>query len=275
MDTLEFPLAVRLAGFGPAERAAVEAALTRSVAEGPRYRVLVEENLQEPHLYVVNADNPRVRADLLGSARPLDQPMLLVGDAPCDGQWPCLSRPVDGSILRNRIDALVRQRQADILAHHRSSEPIRAERRRRPRDGSELQQDWEERRRPRPTGAVLVVDSGSALRDRLAVMLKPERRSVEWTDGAAMAVRLCDETEVALVLVNAATTGIDPYELSGRIKSLPAGRRTPVVVLAAPGRPYDVRRGRLSGVRGVLDHPVQNRDLAGTLTRLLSLPLPN
>jgi CheY-like chemotaxis protein len=273
MDTLGFPLAVRLAGFGPAERSAIEAALTRTEAEGPHYRILVEESLQEPHVYVVNADNPRAAADLLDPARPPHQPLLMVTSGACDSCYPCLARPFNGDALRGRVDALVRQRSGDILAHHRSSNPIRSERRRRPRLAQELEQDWEERRRPRPKGAVLVVDSGSALRDRLAGLLKPERRPVEWTDGAATAVRLCDETEVALVLVNAAATGIDPYDLSGRIKSLPAGRRTPVVVLAAPGRPYDVRRGRLAGVRGVLDHPIQNRDLAGTLTRLLSLPL--
>jgi CheY-like chemotaxis protein len=119
---------------------------------------------------------------------------------------------------------------------------------------------------------VLIVDQRGALRDHLAKLLGARKRAIEWTDSAPTALRLCEETPVALVIINTSMPGIDPYGLCARIKDAPDGARIAVVLLVGPNCPYDPVRGKAAGVRGLLDKPVGDRHLLGAVKRLLSLP---
>ncbi|QNA90455.1 hypothetical protein G4G28_21675 [Massilia sp. Dwa41.01b] len=87
-------------------------------------------------------------------------------------------------------------------------EPLLAERRRCPRIASSGP-DAARRQPPRP-GKLLVVDKGGAFRDHLAHLVDQRALPVTWTDSAATAVRLCDETPVVLALINTSARASTP-----------------------------------------------------------------
>jgi CheY-like chemotaxis protein len=149
-----------------------------------------------------------------------------------------------------------------------------AERRRRQRPDFDLTDpaDYTPRRKGPPEGAVLIVDKGAALRDHVAKLFSTRKLSVEWTDSASTAVRLCEETAVAVVLINTSTPGVDPYTLCAQIKQLDSANRVAVVLLVGDSFPYHASRARAAGVRGLLDKPVADRHLEATIKKLLSLP---
>ena len=119
---------------------------------------------------------------------------------------------------------------------------------------------------------MLIIDKGGAFRDHVARLLGARNLGIEWTDSAPAAVRLCDETPVSVVLVNSSAPGIDPYDLCSTIKSQDNGSSIAVVLMVSPSYSYDCSRARAAGMRGMLDKPIADRTLVGTLKRLLSLP---
>jgi CheY-like chemotaxis protein len=300
--------AVRLIGFAPAESARIAAALARAPDAGPAYSVLSEDNLREPDLFVANGDDLSALATIDGVVPSPIRPALIVGAPLAPLPFPQIARPLDPPRMFELLAGLVDAR-AHALAHNSARGlPYVHERRRRRRsefDPTDPAQ-YLERRKPPPSGAVLIVDQDRAVRDHVARLLEGRRRPadwyasaggmqderkrplewranaatmqearkrpVEWTDSATAVLRLCDETPVSLVLVNTALRGVDPYRLCADIKALDGGTRIAVVLLVGERFDYDRARARGAGVRGLLDHPVDDEHLHGVLGKLLSLP---
>jgi CheY-like chemotaxis protein len=181
-------------------------------------------------------------------------------------------------LVDRRAEAIAR-----LSARQGYAGPVVAERRRNLRLDLDVTDplDHAARRRGPPAGpgrlpAILILDTGGALRDHIARLLGASKvagaRGVEWTDSPVAAYRRCEETPVALVLINTSVPDIDPYEICARIKAAPEAHRVAVVLLVGPTAPYDPARGAAAGVRGILDKPVVDRHLLGALKRLLSLP---
>ena len=274
MQATRFPFGVRLMGFSPADAAALCAALARAPASGPAYSCLLDASLQEPDLYIANGDSLKAIAELVALSPGTVQPALVVGAAPADLPYAQLARPFDAERLWRQRELLVAQRaEAVARLSARGIGPI-PERRRQVRLDLDVTDpsEYARRRRGPPDGAVLIVDQRGALRDHLAKLLGARKRAIEWTDSAPTALRLCEETPVALVIVNTSMPGIDPYGLCAGIKEGPEGARIAVVLLVGPACPYDPVRGKAAGVRGLLDKPVADRHLLGAVKRLLSLP---
>lgn len=270
-----FPFALRLFGFDAAESEHISALLSLAPAGGPGYFCLHEDSLQEPDLLLANGADIRALA-ALSDARPCPlKPALLVGRPAVDLAHAVLERPVASGPLFAALAQLVEERAAALAAITARGLPQVAERRRRQRPDIDLTDpnEFKARRKSPPRGAVLIVDKGAALRDHLARLFSARKLSVEWTDSAPTAVRLCDETAVAVVFINTSTPGIDPYALCAQIKQLDSANRIAVVLLVGVSFPYHAGRARAAGARGLLDKPVADRHLEATLKKLLSLPL--
>jgi len=272
MHAKKYPFAVRLIGFGGAEGAHIAAALALAPAAGPAYSCLLDDSLQEPDLVIANGDDLKALAALSGASQV--RPALIVGQPRAGFPFPQLARPLEPPRLFALLAQLVGQR-ADALARITARGlPELPERRRQQRLDVDLSDPalYLNRRRGPCGGAILIIDKGGALRDHVAKLMDQYRLSVEWTDSATAAVRLCDETAVSVVLLNTSTPGIDPYALCASIKAQPGAVRSAVVFLVSPVFQYDPVRAHAAGVRGLLDKPLADRHLVATLKKLLSLP---
>lgn len=274
MQEKKYPFAVRLIGFPQPEQVRLEAALMQAPTAGPAYFCLLDDSLQEPDLTIANGDDLPALARLPLSGAPDIQPALVVGQPAVNLSFPTLARPYTDERLYQLLAEMV-TRRADALARLTARGlPFVPERRRSSRPDVDLTDPSEYimRRKSPPRGAVLIIDKGAAFRDHVARLLGARRMGIEWTDSAPAAVRLCDETPVSVVLVNTAAPNIDPYSLCSTIKSQDGGASIAVVLMVSQAYPYDCSRARAAGVRGMLDKPIHDRVLVGTLKRLLSLP---
>ncbi len=266
--------AVRLLGFDRREGLQLAAALSGSPAAGPAYFCLLDESLQEPDVFLANGDDGAALAQLESAGPCPVQPALVIGGDADAIRWPILGKPPDGARLLGMLAQLMTRREQALGELAQPGRPFMLDRRRHPRLGGEAGADaFQGRRQPPPAGAVLIIDKGGSFRDHVAEMLPRRRAPVEWTDSAPMAVRLCDETPVSLVMINTSTPGIDPYALCSAIKAQGGAGRTAVVFLVSRNFAYDSMRAKDAGVRGLLDKPVADRHLVAALHKLLSLPV--
>lgn len=261
---------VRLLGFEPDERNHLDALLTHGPEGGPSYTCLGEDSLHEPDLYIADGDGPVGLAALTRANPGPVQPAMVVSRVPSPLPFPRVPRPFVRAQLHEALAEMV-CRRSQALALLGSCDPV-PERRRHPRiEVPRLDAPWQHRRQAAPSGAVLILDNRGAFRDHVARLLGGRRMAIEWTDSAPVAVRLCDETQVALVMINTGLAGVDPYGVCAAIKAQEGSLRTAVVLLCGSAFRFDSARGRDCGLRGVLDKPVEDRDLVAVLNRLLSL----
>ncbi|MEW7848268.1 response regulator [Massilia aurea] len=265
---------VRPIGFDVLETVRLAALLDGAPGAGPSYSCLHADSLQEPDLLIANGDSTIALAQL--ACRPPDalQPALVIGGRE-PSAWPTLARPLDHLALHQRLAELLDTRVHALAQQGARARRVLAERRRRPRlaPDRETPAFYTRLRRGPVDGAVLIVDRECGLRNQVARVLEPRRIDVEWTDSLSAAVRLCDETPIALVLINTAAARIEPYALCSSIKSQEGAGRTPVVFLVEPSFHYDSARARLAGARGLLQTPVAGRHLMQTFQKLLDVPV--
>lgn len=276
MRAHKFPIAIRLLGLGPEDAGDIASALKGAPKTGPQYFCLHDDSLQEPDILIANGgDLKAIQALAAANPGPL-MPALVLGHTEMALPYAQLDSLLDEAELLDVLGRLLDERSAALAEAKLRSVPPVPERRRRERLDLDLTDPTvyiSQRRPPRP-GAVLIIDKGNAFRDHVAKLLGARSGvSVEWTDSPATAVRLCEETPVAVVLINTSTPDIDPYGLCGTIKGLRGAERTAVVLLTGNGRAYNESRARAVGVRGQLDKPVADRHIVSVLKKLMSLPL--
>lgn len=274
MQNRDFPFAVRLIGFPDEEAMAFDIAFSTGWGKGYAYLRLDEGNLQDPVLFIANADHPRalrVLADLRPSAL---RPALVVGSASTDVPYPRVERPIRWAGLFALLDQLIEQR-ADALSRLEASDVVIVpERRSRDRLEAEVADPAEYlkmRRQVPADGMVLVVDKNPAFRDHLADILGRYNVPVAWAGDEAKAVALCQQQSTAMMLVNTSTPSVDPYRLCWAVKDKDSSVRTCVVLLTSKPFVYDVQQARQVGVDGYLNKPIASNQLMSVLKRFLPL----
>lgn len=264
--------AVRLLGFDRAESTYLDALLTHCPEGGPSYTCLGEQSLHEPDFYIADGDCPAGLAALTRANPGPVQPAMVVARTPAPLPFRRVPRPFHRAQLHEALAEMVCQRAQALALLRQGDNGDVHERRRHPRlDTTRNGMAWQHRRQAAPRGAVLILDNRGAFRDHVACLLGGRRMAIEWTDSAPVALRLCEETPVALVMINTGLAGVDPYGVCASIKAQEASLRTAVVLLCGPAFHFDSARGRDCGLRGVLDKPVGDRDLVAMLNRLLSV----
>ena len=271
----KYPFAIRLTGFGPEERPRIANSLAKAPVDGPGYFCLLDDSLQDPDLTITNGDDLKSLARLMATPPTALEPAIVVGNAVLDFPYPRLERPLDLPRLFDMLDELL-QRRAEAMANLTARGlPFMTERRRQPRLDLDITDpaEYQRRRKAPPKGAVLIIDKSSALRDHMWRLMGEGRMEIEWTDSAATAVHLCDETNISVLMINTSTPGIDPYGVTAAVKALKSGARIAVVLLVGASFHYNGPKAKAAGVRGILDKPVADRHLAATLKKLMSMPL--
>jgi CheY-like chemotaxis protein len=272
MTNQPFPFAVRLIGFSEEESNAFEASFAARQGKGYAYVRLVEDNLQDPDLYIANAEGLKslvILADVRPSAV---RPALLVGTPAIEVSYPRIGRPLKWPELFAALDGLVEKR-ADALSRLAVADIVAVpERRRSSRLDIDLTDpaEYEKMRVPVPSdGIVLVVDKAPALRDYFADLLARQQVRVEWVSDEVAAVELCKRQRTAVVMINTSTPGVDPYRLCRAIKEKDAPLRTVVIFLIRKPFEYDVGQARDVGADGFLNKPLASHHLIAVLKKFL------
>ena len=117
---------------------------------------------------------------------------------------------------------------------------------------------------------ILVVDDNATNTKLLAFILTTrgyEVRTAAEADGALVAIA---EFRPALVLMDIQLPGMDGLTLTRLIKSNPATRDIAIVAVTAAAMKGDDERARAAGCDGYITKPIDVRDLAEQVRRLLA-----
>jgi CheY-like chemotaxis protein len=274
MSENSFPFAVRVIGFKPQEIEIFDASFAVGHGKGFGYFRLDEDNLQDPDLYIADAEDLRALVTL-SDLRPSDvRPVLLVGSPVIPLPYPRVERPIRWQRMFEALDELIEKR-ADTLARLEASDVVSVpERRRRSRVDIDLSDpsDYHSMRTELPHGgAVLVVDRTPAFRDHIAELLLRHQIEVLWASGEIEAEGACARQRVAVALINTSLEEIDPYRLCHAIKTARPHDRTAVILLTHRGG-YEPERARQAGADGYLTKPVGGHHLISAFKKFMHMP---
>lgn len=272
MQIQSFPFAVRLIGFPSQESDIFEATFAIEQGKGYGYFRLADDNLQDPDLYLVNADELKALATLSDLAPSDARPALLVGAPVIALPYACVERPLRWSKLFEALDSLIEKR-ADALSRLDASGVVSVpERRRRDRVDLDLT-DPSEYLRMRASvpdnSGILVVDKNPAFRAYLSDFLMRYNMPVAWVGDEAKAVDMCSQQSIALVMINTSTPGLDPYRLCQAIKEAGRVEKTTVIFLVSKPFVYDTVLARSAGADGFLIKPLASHHLLSVLKKFL------
>lgn len=275
MSTPSFPFAVRLLGFKPQEIEIFDATFALGQGKGSGYFRLVEDNLQDPDLYIADAEDLRALITLT-DLRPSDiRPVLLVGTPLISMPYTRVERPIRWQRLFEALDTLIEKR-ADTLARLQASDIVSVpERRRRHRVDIDLTDpsEYHSKRTELPHGgAVLVIDKTPAFRDYIAEMLLRYQVEVLWASGEAEAEKACVRQRVSAVLINTSVADLDPYRLCQTVKAARPHDKMAVIFLVAKSGVYDTELARKAGADGFLTKPIAGHQLVSALKRFMRMP---
>jgi CheY-like chemotaxis protein len=270
MAASNYPFAVRLIGFSAEEAALIGERFASEQDRPYRYFRLPEDSLQDPDLFLANANEWKALVALSYLGPSEVRPVLLVGTPDVELAYPRIPRPIRWPDLFEALDKLILIR-ADALSKLEASDVVTVpERRRRDRldlDLTDPAEYWQ-MRRPPAKGGVLVVDKNSKLADYVADLLLRHKVDVNWTDDEASALATCKRQKISMVIANTSTPGVDPYRLCQTIKTEVTERVT-VIFLVGKSFGYDVQEARRVGCEGFLTKPITNSHLVSALKKFL------
>jgi CheY-like chemotaxis protein len=272
MQVHNFPFAVRMIGFAEDEAKTIAANFAHPPGKGYGYFHLQDDNLQDPDLYLVNADELKALVTLSDLTPSAVRPALLIGTPHVELPYPCLDRPLKRNRLLQALDELVEKR-ADALSRLGASGIVTVpERRRHDRLDHDLTDPSEfERMRVRglTDGGILIVDKNPAFRAFVAELLGKHDLPIAWVSDENKAINLCSERNFSLVLVNTSTPGIESYGLCEEIKQTSAVESIAVVFLVSKPFVYEVERARKVKVDGFMNKPVASHHLISVLKKFI------
>jgi CheY-like chemotaxis protein len=268
--TRHYPFAVRLIGFAPDQAAMIEQDFAREQDRDYGYFRLHEDSLQDPDLFLANANDGKTLVALSYLGPSEVRPVLLVGSPEVELPYPCLPRPIDWSDLFDALDKLVEKR-ADALSRLEASDLVTVpERRRKDRLDLDLTDpsEYGRMRRPPVVGGVLVIDKNAVLADYVAELLIRRKIPVWWTSDEASAIGMCKQQKMSIVITNTSTPGVDPYRLCETVKAEIADR-VAVIFLVGKTFTYDTEQARRVGCEGFLSKPLTSSHLVSALKKFL------
>ena len=270
MPNISYPFAVRLIGFSSNDVGVIEAIFLKERESGYGYFCLPEDNLQDPDLYLANASEWKALVALSYLSPSEVRPVLLIGSSDVELPYARVARPIQSDSLLQALDALI-ERRADALSRLEASDIITVpERRRKNRLDLDLTDpdDYLRMRRTVLHGGVLVIDKNPSFSKYVGDLLARRKVPVKWADSEELAIALCNQQKIAIVMINTSTPGVDPYRLCEAIKTGIA-ERTAIILLVGKNFSYDQVQARRVDCDGFLYKPLTNNHLISVLKKFL------
>ena len=115
---------------------------------------------------------------------------------------------------------------------------------------------------------VLVVEDDPVVAESMVVFLELEGHKVRSADSGDSALRLLQEFQPQVVLLDIGLPGQDGYEVARRIRQVPGGGAVKLVAVSGYGHPEALERGRQAGFDHHLVKPVDPTKLAAFLAEI-------
>ncbi len=271
------PFGIRFIGFSAREINIFDATFSVEQNREKQYYRLSEDSLQEPDLYLVNADDLKALA-ILADMEPNNlRPALLIGAPHVELPFATVERPIRWLKLFGALDTLI-ERRLIMLAKQNSADGTLfnnvPDRRRRERLDLDLTDPLEyERMRSKSPQAdrILVIDDQSTFRDDLSVAMAHHVVPVEWVGTPEAAAEVYTQLSISVVLINPQLTQFDPYDLCRTIKQQHESTRVAVIFLIDKDFSYDHVRARQVACDGFLSRHLEQPQILLALGKFLSL----
>ncbi|MBI2061864.1 MAG: response regulator [Nitrospirae bacterium] len=116
---------------------------------------------------------------------------------------------------------------------------------------------------------ILVVDDSAVFRRELCDMLRSAGHDTDEAASGDEAVGKIESGRYVAITVDVEMPGMNGYDLTRRIRSLPAHAMTPVIILSTLSQPPDKVRGFQAGADGYLTKPTSVKEIEAALNPLL------
>ena len=121
---------------------------------------------------------------------------------------------------------------------------------------------------------ILIVDDEPNNRLLLQVMLANDGYDIVTASAGAEALELVEQLPPDLIVLDVMMPGMDGYQVAARIKTNPATRNIPVIMLTALSDKNSMMHGLNAGAEEFLTKPVVRAELSVRVKNLLRLTEP-
>jgi CheY-like chemotaxis protein len=118
-------------------------------------------------------------------------------------------------------------------------------------------------------GEILLVDDNPANLKLARVLLTTEGYEVRVASDAEEALKVLDDFEPQIILMDVQLPGMDGLELTRRLKADPHRRGIVIIALTACAMKGDEEKARAAGADGYLSKPVDTRTLPASIASYL------
>jgi twitching motility two-component system response regulator PilH len=119
------------------------------------------------------------------------------------------------------------------------------------------------------SGTILIADDSQAVRDILQMSLETLGYSVVIAEDGERAMERIQAASPDLIIADVMMPKVNGFQICRRVKSDPATRRTPVILLTARSGQEDVFWGKDCGADEYITKPFRTQDLEQAIRRLL------
>jgi two-component system, cell cycle response regulator DivK len=124
-------------------------------------------------------------------------------------------------------------------------------------------------------GEILLVDDNPANLKLVRVLLTTEGYEVRVASDAEEALKVLDDFEPQIILMDVQLPGMDGLELTRRLKADPRRRDIVIIALTAYAMKGDEEKARAAGADGYLSKPIDTRTLPASIASYLKLRSQN
>lgn len=267
-------IAIRLLGFSAKEEETFSTVLAVAREKGYLYTCLKNGCVQDPDMYLVNAENIQAIATLSDLNPGEALPVLLIGQPEIDLPYEIMPRPIRWRNIFGILDGLIDRRDLLLTTLAAHTSVTVHERRRHKRLDLDLTDPvvyQKLRQRPMAKGGILVIDKDTQFREYVAMMMDRYGITVTLASDERSALLLDRNNQHALTLINTSTPGVDPYRLCEALKKQNQGHKTSVIFLLDKGQEYKQIMAEKVGCDGYLIKPLSRHVLVRTIKKFLHI----